>query len=104
MDLARLAPIMCAGLTCYAPLRDYSKPGYKCAVVGVGGLGHMGVQFAARMGMEVTAVSGSADKEELSLKKLGAHHFLNTSDKKDKTRFENSAFDLVLNTGLAHDL
>lgn len=87
MDLKRLSPILCAGITCYAPLSEHAKPGYKCAVVGIGGLGHMGVQFAVSMGMEVTAVSGSDDKEELCLKKLGAHHFLNISDKKGKQQF-----------------
>ncbi len=104
MDLPRLAPIMCAGLTCYSPLRKFAKAGYKCAVVGVGGLGHMAVQFASKMGMEVTAVSGSAAKEELCLKELGAHHFIDTSDKKGQQQFENSAFDIVLNASLAHDL
>lgn len=82
MDLARLSPIMCAGITCFSPLKKYAKAGYRCAVVGVGGLGHMGVQFASKMGMEVTAVSSSPDKEELCLKSLGAHRFLCTGDKK----------------------
>ena len=103
MDLKRLAPIMCAGLTCFAPLRNFGKVGWRCAVVGVGGLGHMGVQFASKMGMEVTAVSTSADKAELCTE-LGAHHFLNMSDTKDAQAFSRAGFDLILNTGLAHNL
>lgn len=64
----------------------------------------MGVQFAKAMGMEVTAVSYSDSKEELCLKELGAHHFLNISEKKAQQQFENSSFDIVLNTGLAYNL
>ena len=82
LDLKRLAPIFCAGITCYGPLSEYAQPGGKCAVVGIGGLGHMGVLFAKAMGMEVTAVSSSDSKQELCLKELGAHHFLNISEKK----------------------
>ena len=104
MDLARLSPIMCAGITCYNPLKKYGKSGYRCAVVGVGGLGHMGVQFASKMGMEVTAVSGNPEKEELCLKQLGAHKFICTGDKKGQQEFEKQGFDLILNTGLAHNL
>lgn len=63
----------------------------------------MGVQFASKMGMEVTAVSSSADKAALC-KELGAHYFLNTSDSKDAQAFNSGQFDIILNTGLAHNL
>lgn len=64
----------------------------------------MGVQFASKMGMKVTAVSTSEAKRELCLKELGAHEFLNMSLKEDEEKFLNGEFDLILNTGLAHDL
>lgn len=70
------APLMCAGITVYAPLRGHWKrPGMKVGVLGIGGLGHLALQFAKAMGAEVTAFSTSKNKEE-EARKFGAHHFI----------------------------
>lgn len=72
------APLMCAGVTTYHALRSSpARPGDRVAVQGVGGLGHLGIQFAARMGFEVVAVSRGRDKEDLA-RKLGAHHYIDS--------------------------
>lgn len=73
------APLLCAGITTYNALRNQDiRPGDFVAVQGVGGLGHLGVQYAAKMGCEVAAVSTSPDKEELAMD-LGADHFVDVS-------------------------
>ena len=75
-DLAAVAPLLCAGITTYSPLVFAGvKKGMKVAVVGLGGLGHMGVKFAVSFGAEVTVISTSPSKEA-DAKKLGATHFL----------------------------
>ena len=76
---AQAAPLMCAGVTVFSPLKRYSKPGSRVGVVGIGGLGHMAVQFAKAMGRKVTAISHTPDKEELA-RKLGADAFVNSGD------------------------
>lgn len=79
--LAAVAPLLCAGITTYSPLKHYKVgPGSKVAIVGLGGLGHMGVKLAVSMGAEVTVLSTSPSKMDDALK-LGAHHFVVTSDK-----------------------
>ena len=79
--LAAVAPLLCAGITTYSPLRHYKVgPGSKVAIVGLGGLCHLGVKLAVSMGAEVTVLSTSPSKKEDALK-LGAHHFVVTSDK-----------------------
>ena len=103
LPLSGVAPLLCAGITTYSPLR-YLKvgKGHKVAVLGLGGLGHMAVKFAASFGAEVTMLSGSASKEA-DAKKLGAHHFVLTSDAKKIESLANS-FDFILNTVSAnHD-
>ena len=95
LDVA--APLLCAGVTTYSPLHHWGAgPGKKVAVVGLGGLGHMGVKIAAALGAEVTVLSQSLKKQEDGLR-LGASDYLATAD--DAT-FENnkSRFDLILNT------
>ncbi len=73
------APLLCAGITTYNALRNQDlRPGDLVAVQGIGGLGHLGVQYAAAMGAEVAALSTSADKEDLAYD-LGAHHFVDAS-------------------------
>ena len=73
------APLLCAGLTTFNALRRSSaKPGELVAILGVGGLGHLAVQFAARMGFKVVAVARGAEKEQLA-RKLGAHHYIDSS-------------------------
>ncbi|MGS2590052.1 NAD(P)-dependent alcohol dehydrogenase [Streptomyces hebeiensis] len=95
LDVA--APLLCAGITTYSPLRHWNAgPGKKVAVVGMGGLGHMGVKIAHAMGAEVTVLSQSLRKREDGLK-LGADHYYATSDPKT---FEELAgtFDIILST------
>jgi propanol-preferring alcohol dehydrogenase len=73
------APLLCAGLTTFSALRNApAKPGDLAAVLGIGGLGHLGVQYARHMGFEVAAIARGADKVELA-KKLGAHHYIDSA-------------------------
>src|SRR5437667_5340277 len=73
------APLLCAGLTTFSALRNSpAKAGDLVAVLGIGGLGHLGVQYARQMGFEVAAIARGADKAELA-KKLGAHHYIDSS-------------------------
>jgi len=95
LDLAGVAPLLCAGITTYSPLKYAKmKAGDKVAVAGLGGLGHMGVKFAAAMGAEVTVISSSASKEKAA-KNLGAHHFVLSTDEIAMKKHE-SYFDVVL--------
>lgn len=95
------APLFCAGLTAYSPLSRDLVPGMKVGVVGIGGLGHLGIMIANKMGCEVTAISTSADKEP-EARELGAHHFLNSRDPKALNNAANS-LDYILNTATAHE-
>jgi uncharacterized zinc-type alcohol dehydrogenase-like protein len=97
LDPAAAAPLLCAGITTYAPLRRWGAgPGKKVAVVGLGGLGHMAVKIAHALGAEVTVLSQSLKKQEDGLR-LGADHYYATSD---RDTFEQLAghFDLIVNT------
>ena len=95
LPLAAVAPLLCAGITTYSPLVYAGvKKGMKVAVVGLGGLGHMGVKFAVSFGAEVTVISTSPAKEA-DAKKLGAIHFLVSTDKEAMTKY-NSYFDVIL--------
>ena len=95
--LERVAPLLCAGITTYSPLRQWNvQPGQKVGVVGLGGLGHMAVKLAAAMGAEVTVLSTSPGKEA-DAKKLGAHRFVVTKDAA-ALKEVGSYFDLILNT------
>jgi D-arabinose 1-dehydrogenase-like Zn-dependent alcohol dehydrogenase len=79
LDSIDAAPLLCAGITTFNALRrSIAKPGELVAILGIGGLGHLGVQYAARMGFTVAAVARGAEKEQLA-KKLGAHHYINSS-------------------------
>ncbi len=104
LPLEKVAPLLCAGITTYSPLRHWKvSKGQQVAVVGLGGLGHMAVKFAVSMGAEVTVLSTSASKKEDALK-LGAHHFVQTTD---ETAFENiqGKFNLILDAVSApHDV
>ena len=91
------APMMCAGLTVWSPLvRAKVGPGKKVAVVGVGGLGHFGILWAAALGAEVYAISHSPRKEA-DAKKLGAKHFISSGEKDWHKPYEFT-FDFMLNT------
>jgi uncharacterized zinc-type alcohol dehydrogenase-like protein len=91
------APLLCAGITVYSPLQNYGvRPSSRVGVIGIGGLGHLGIQFAKAFGAEVTAFSTSKDKEE-EAKTLGAHNFVNTRDTGALKKVAGS-FDLLLST------
>ncbi len=97
LDLSGVAPLLCAGITLYSPLRHWkAAPGKKIGIMGLGGLGHMGVKFAHAMGAEVTVFSHSPHKESDALK-MGANHFVCT---KEILVLEplHKQFDLILNT------
>jgi len=97
MELDVAAPLLCAGITTYSPLRHWGAgPGKKIAVVGLGGLGHLAVKLAHAMGAEVTVLSQSLKKKEDGLK-LGADHYYATSDP-DTFKQLASSFDLIINT------
>jgi uncharacterized zinc-type alcohol dehydrogenase-like protein len=97
LDLAGVAPLMCAGITLYSPLRNWKAgPGKKVGVIGLGGLGHMGVKFAVALGADVTVFSHSPAKEA-DAKKMGAHHFVSTKDLNNLKQLEKQ-YDLLLNT------
>jgi uncharacterized zinc-type alcohol dehydrogenase-like protein len=97
LDLDVAAPLLCAGITTYSPLNRWGAgPGKKVAVVGLGGLGHMGVKIAHAMGAEVTVLSQSLKKQEDGLR-LGADHYYATSNPETFEKLAGS-FDLVLNT------
>jgi alcohol dehydrogenase (NADP+) len=96
-DLSGVAPLLCAGITTYSPLKKWGAgPGKKVAIAGLGGLGHMGVKIAVAMGAEVTVLSTSPSKEA-DARKLGAHKFLNTKDE-EAVKTAAGSFDLILNT------
>lgn len=104
MDVARVAPLLCAGITTYSPLRQYGVgEGSKVAVVGLGGLGHMGVKFAAAMGAHVTMITTTASKGK-DAHELGAHDvILSTDAAQMKAAFKR--FDFILNTiPVKHDI
>ena len=97
LDLSRVAPLLCAGITTYSPLRHWKVgKGHKVAVLGLGGLGHMAVKLAASMGAEVTVLSTSPRKEQ-DAKDLGAHKFVVTKDSGQFSGVRNY-FDFIINT------
>ena len=97
IDPAAAAPLLCAGITTYSPLRRWGAgPGQRVAVVGLGGLGHMAVKLAHAMGAEVTVLSQSLKKQEDGLR-LGADSYFATGDPDTFTRLAGR-FDLVINT------
>lgn len=97
LELANVAPLLCAGITLYSPLRHWNAgPGKKIAILGLGGLGHMGVKYAKAMGAEVTVFSHSPEKREDALA-MGATHFVAKASKEDFKRLAKN-FDLILNT------
>ena len=97
VELAGTAPLLCAGITTFSPLRHWQvKQGTRVGVVGLGGLGHMAVKLAASMGAEVTMLSTSRSKEG-DARRLGAHHFALTSDEGTFQRLVGR-FDLLLDT------
>jgi uncharacterized zinc-type alcohol dehydrogenase-like protein len=104
LPLAGAAPLLCAGITTYSPLRNFKvKPGDRVGVIGLGGLGHMGVKIAKAMGADVTVFSTSPRKED-DAKRLGATDFVVSTDVQ-AMRAAASRFHLILDTVAAsHDL
>jgi alcohol dehydrogenase (NADP+) len=97
LPLEAAAPLLCAGITLFSPLRHWNTgPKTRLAIIGLGGLGHMGVKLGAAMGAEVTVLSQSLKKMEDGLR-LGASHYYATSDP-DTFRKLRGSFDLILNT------
>jgi len=104
LDLAKSAPLLCAGITTYAPLKQWGTgPGKKVGIVGLGGLGHIAVKIAAAMGAEVTCFTTSPKKRD-EAHKLGAHKVVLTSVKEELAAARGQ-YDLLLDTVSAyHDL
>jgi alcohol dehydrogenase (NADP+) len=104
LDPAAAAPLLCAGITTYSPLRRWgAKKGTRVGVVGLGGLGHMAVKLAASMGAEVTMLSTSRSKET-DARRLGAHEFALTSDEGTFGKLAGR-LDLIIDTvSASHDL
>jgi uncharacterized zinc-type alcohol dehydrogenase-like protein len=102
-QLERIAPLLCAGITTYSPLKRYgTKKGTKVGVIGLGGLGHMAVKIAKAMGAEVTVFSTSPQKKK-DAKKLGAQHFVLSTRPKEFALLEGK-LDLIIDTVSArHD-
>ena len=97
LDLKAAAPLLCAGITTYSPLRHWQAgPGKKIAVIGLGGLGHVGVRLAKAMGAEVTVISQTLSKKDEGLR-LGADDYYASSDP-ETFKTLASTFDLILNT------
>jgi uncharacterized zinc-type alcohol dehydrogenase-like protein len=97
LSLDAAAPLLCAGITTYSPLHHWNAgPGKKVAVVGMGGLGHMGVKIAHALGAEVTVLSQSLRKKDDGLR-LGADHYYATSDPKTFEELRGT-FDIILST------
>jgi alcohol dehydrogenase (NADP+) len=93
----KVAPLLCAGITTYSPLKHWNAgPGKRVAVVGMGGLGHMAVKIAHALGAEVTVLSQSLSKKDDGLR-LGADHYYATSDRQTFTDLANH-FDLIINS------
>jgi uncharacterized zinc-type alcohol dehydrogenase-like protein len=89
-------PLLCAGATTYSPLARYVKPGMNVAIIGIGGLGHLGVQYAAALGAHTTAFSSNLKNAD-EIKKLGAERVVCSTDK-EALKAEYSKYDVVLNT------
>lgn len=97
LDPASVAPLLCAGITAYSPLKYWKiGKGHRVAVLGLGGIGHMAIQFAASFGAQVTVLSGTAEKKESALA-LGASGFILTTEKHEM-KAAASSFDFIINT------
>ena len=97
LDMAGMAPLLCAGVTLYSPLKHWKAgPGKTVGIIGLGGLGHMGVKFGTALGAEITVLSHSPTKENDALK-MGAHKFVSTKDP-ECFKTHGRYFDLIINT------
>ena len=97
LDLAAATPLLCAGITTYSPLKEFGlKAGQKFAVVGLGGLGHMGVKFSKAFGAHTTVISRGQAKKETAIA-MGADAYLDSTDE-DAMKGAIGTFDFILNT------
>jgi uncharacterized zinc-type alcohol dehydrogenase-like protein len=97
LDMAGVAPLLCAGITLFSPLKNWGAgPGKKVGVIGLGGLGHMGLKFSAALGAHTTVFSHSPNKES-DARAMGADDFVVTKDPKNLSTLAKD-FDLILNT------
>jgi uncharacterized zinc-type alcohol dehydrogenase-like protein len=97
LESEHAAPLLCGGITVYNPIRYHDvNPSSRVGVIGIGGLGHMAIQFARAFGADVTAFSTSADKEE-EARALGAHHFVNSRESK-ALKETAGTLDFILST------
>mgnify|MGYP001250823586 FL=1 len=97
MDMAKAAPLLCAGITTYSPLRHFKiNSDHKVGIAGLGGLGHMGLKFASSFGSDVVVFSTSDSKKEEAIE-MGANHFVNINNSKDVNKHLNSC-DYILDT------
>lgn len=94
------APLLCAGVTVYAPLQRYATPTSRVGVIGIGGLGHLALQFANKMGCDVTAFSSSDAKKD-EAQELGAHHYVNGRDD-TVLKAQRRSLDLIISTAPAN--
>ena len=104
LDLTRVGPLLCAGITTYSPIMHWKiGNGHRVGVLGLGGLGHMAVKFSASLGSEVTVLSTTKNKEA-DAKKLGAHNFIHTKDE-NQMKSAKRQFDFIIDTVSAeHDI
>lgn len=105
LDLAAATPLLCAGITTFSPFMHFGlRPSHKLAVIGLGGLGHMGVKFGKAFGSHVTVISRGTAKRDSALTELGAHAYLDSTDAEAMAAAKGN-FDFILNTVSAeHDL
>jgi len=103
LDKKKAAPILCAGTTVFAPLKRWGAPGMRCGVIGIGGLGHMAVQIANKMGMHVVALSSSINKEK-EARSYGAKEFICSKNEGDMKKLEKDRLDIILNTAFIPDI
>jgi 8-hydroxygeraniol dehydrogenase len=106
LDMQAGAPLLCAGITVYSPMKYYGldKPGMHIGVVGLGGLGHMAVKFAKAFGMDVTVISTSAAKKEEACGRLGADHFIVSKITEEMEAAAGSLDGIIDTVSAMHDL
>ena len=100
LESADVAPLFCGGITVYSPLSLFARPTMKVGVMGIGGLGHLGLQFASAFGCEVTALSSKVEKKK-EAQAYGAHHFINTGNE-EQMQDAVGSFDILLNSTSAN--
>lgn len=106
LSMAGTAPLLCAGITVYSPLKHYGldKPGMKVGVVGLGGVGHAAVLIGKAMGLEITVLSTTASKKEEALKNLGADHFVVSKNKEEMEAIAGSLDGIIDTISAPHPL